>query len=217
MQKYKNILKDRTEASLKLKEILPMQKIIDEEWLFVAVSSGGLEIANNIKTHKNGLDFFFSESIQAPNNAECEIARVSETEEIIIIDELVKAFDIQYDYIYGEAHRKHEEKILSYIYQYRKGRPFHDVTKKVVLLIDEGSETGVKLTTALKSILKLKPKAVYIAAPILPTTVIENLEPFADEIFCVYNIDDYVETPLYYKTLPQVSDERIEQLLGEQK
>jgi putative phosphoribosyl transferase len=217
MQKYKNILKDRTEAAIKLTEILPMQKIADEAWLFVAVSSGGLEIANAIKTHKNDIDFFFSESIQAPNNTECEIARVSETEEIIIIDELVKAFDIQYDYIYGEAHRKHEEKILSYIYQYRKGRHFSDVEGKVVLLIDEGSETGVKLTTALKSILKLRPKAVYIAAPILPTTVIENLEPFADEIFYIYNIDDYVETPLYYKKLPLVSEERIEQLLGEHK
>ena len=92
-----------------------------------------------------------------------------------------------------------------------------DVSNRVVLLIDEGSETGVKLTTALKSVLNLKPKAVYIAAPILPTTVIDNLEPLADEIFFAYNIDDYVETALYYKNLPPVAEERIEKILGEKR
>ena len=218
MQKYKNILKDRIEASEKLKEVLPFQKIKDEKWVFIAVSSGGLEIANELRKElKNEIDFLFSESILAPKNNECEIARVSENEDIVIIDELVRAFDIQYDYIYGEAHRKHEEKILSYVYKYRKGRPFIDISNKVVLLIDEGSETGVKLTTAIKSVLNMKPKAAYIAAPILPTTVIENLEPFADDIFFAYNIDDYVETSLYYKKLPKVSDEQIEKILGENK
>ncbi len=218
MQKYKNILKDRIEAANRLKETLPMQKIKEENWIFVAVSSGGLEIAHQIKgTLRNKIDFLFSESILAPNNDECEIARVSESEEIIIIDELAHAFDIQYDYIYGEAHRKHEEKILSYVYQFRKGRPFVEIEGHVVLLLDEGAETGVKLTTALKSVLAMKPKAVYIAAPILPTTVVENLEPFADELFFVYNIDDYVETKLYYKNLPPISEERIEKILGEEK
>ena len=218
MQKYKNILKDRIEAAAKLKEILPMQKIKEERWIFVAVSPGGLEIAHYIKgTLRNELDYLFSEPILAPHNEECEIARVSENEDIVIIDELVRSFDIQYDYIYGEAHRKHEEKILSYIYQYRKGRPFIDVKDRVILLLDEGAETGVKFTTALKSVLGMKPKAVYVAAPILPTTVIENLEPFADEIFFAYNIDDYVETDLYYKNLPSVSEERIEKILGEEQ
>ncbi len=217
MQKYKEILKDRYDAAQKLKELLPMQKIKEEQWDFVAVSPGGLEIAHNIKgSLRNRIDFLFSESIVAPNNSECEVARVSENEDIVIIDELVQAFDIQYDYIYGEAHRKHEEKILSYIYQYRKGRAFLDVKDRVVLLIDEGSETGVKFTTAIKSILNMQPKAVYVAAPILPTTVVDNLEPFADEIFFAYNIDDYVETKLYYKSLPPVSEERIEKILGEE-
>jgi putative phosphoribosyl transferase len=216
MQKYKDILKDRIEAAQKLKEILRMQKIKDEEWIFVAVSKGGLEIANLIKSNlKNQIDFLFSEAILAPHNSECEIARVSENEDIVIIDELAKSFEIQYDYIYGEAHRKHEEKILSYVYKYRKGKQFVDVTDRVVLLIDEGSETGIVLTTAIKSILNMRPKAVYIAAPILPTTVIENLEPFADEIFFIHNIDDYVQTPLYYKNLPPVSDEKIEKILGD--
>ncbi len=216
MKKYKHILKDRQDASEKLKDVIPMQKLKEESWKIVAVSSGGLVLGSYIKGRlTNNLEYLFSEAITAPNNEECEIARVSETEEIVINEQLVSAFDIKYDYIYGEAHRKHEEQILSCIYQYRKGRHFPSMKDEVVLLIDEGSESGLKFMTALKTILAMKPKAVYIAVPVLPSDILELLEPFADEVFFLYDIDDYVETSLYYEELEKVEDETIEKLLGE--
>jgi len=216
MKQYKHILNDRKDAATKLKDVIPMQKFKDENWKLISVSKGGLELATYINDkYENEIDFLFSESIMAPNNDECEIARVSETEEIVINDNLVSTFDIQYDYIYGEAHRKHEEKILSYIYQYRKGMPFASMENEVVLLVDEGSETGMKFMTALKTVLAQKPKAVYIAVPVIPSDVLELLEPFADDVFFLHNIDDYVETSLYYEELATIDEEQIEKILGE--
>ncbi len=216
MKKYKNILINRQDAAKKLQDVIPMQRLKEESWKIVAVSKGGLEVASLIKgMFENEVDFLFSEAILAPNNNDCEIARVSETEEIVINEKLVASFGIQYDYIYGEAHRKHEEQILSYIYQYRKGRHFLSIENEVVLLVDEGSETGSKFMTALKTILALKPKAVYIAVPVIPSDVLETLEPFADEIFYLHSIGDYVETPLYYEELQNVDEEKIEKLLEE--
>jgi len=218
MKRYKHILQNREDASEKLKDVIPMQRLKDESWKIIAVSKGGLELGNLIKGNlENRLDFLFSEAVNTPNNDECEVARVSETEEIVINEKIVSSFEIQYDYIYGEAHRKHEEKILSYIYQYRKGRHFSSVTNEVVLLVDEGSETGSKFMTALKTILALKPKAVYIAVPVLPTDVLELLEPFADDVFYLHSIGDYVETSLYYKEFENITEERIEKLLEEKK
>ena len=86
---------------------------------------------------------------------------------------------------------------------------------EVVLLVDEGSETGSKLIVALKTILAMKPKAVYIAVPVLPSDVLDLLEPFADEVFFLYDIDDYVETSLYYEDLDNIDEEKIEKLLEE--
>ncbi|MCF6310326.1 MAG: phosphoribosyltransferase [Sulfurimonas sp.] len=216
MKKYKNILKNREDAAEQLKGVIPMQRLKDEDWKIISVSKCALEIANSIRTkYKNSIDILFSEAVMAPNNSECEIARVSESEEIVINEKLVSAFNIQYDYIYGEAHRKHEEKILSYIYQYRKGLPFQSMYNEIVLLVDEGSETGLKFMTALKTILAQKPKAVYIAVPVIPSDVLELLEPFADDIFYLYNIDDYVETSLYYEELEKIDEDRIEKLLGD--
>jgi len=216
MKKYKNILKNREDAAYKLYDVIPMQRVKEEDWKIVGVSKGGLELASLIRGKLlNKIDFLFSEPIKAPNNDECEVARVAEGEEIVIHEKLVSAFEIQYDYIYGEAHRKHEDKILSYIYQYRKGRHFTSIQDEIVLLVDEGSETGSKFMTALKTVLAQKPKAVYIAVPVLPTDILELLEPFADEIFFLYDIDDYVETALYYEELENVDEEKLEKLLNE--
>jgi len=216
MKKYKNILQNREDAAHKLHDVIPMQRVKDENWKIIAVSKGGLELASLIRGKlSNKIDFLFSEPIKAPNNEECEVARVAEGEEIVIHEKLVSAFEIQYDYIYGEAHRKHEDKILSYIYQYRKGRHFTSMKDELVLLVDEGSETGSKFMIALKTILAQKPKAIYIAVPVLPTDILELLEPFADDVFFLYDIDDYVETALYYEELENVDEEKLEKLLNE--
>jgi putative phosphoribosyl transferase len=216
MKKYKNILKNRQDAAKNLKDVINMQRLKDESWKVVALSKGGLVLASYIKEGlENELEFLFSEPITAPHNDECEVARVSESEEIVINERLVSAFEIQYDYIYGEAHRKHEEKILSQIYKYRKGRPFISVKDEIVLLVDEGSDTGSRFIVALKTVLAQKPKAVYIAVGVLPSDILEQLEPFADDIFFLYDIDDYVMTSLYYKEFEDVSDEMVEKLLEE--
>ncbi|MDY0116171.1 MAG: phosphoribosyltransferase family protein [Sulfurimonadaceae bacterium] len=211
---YKNILKNREQAALKLKDVIPMQRLKEENWKIIAVSKGGLEIAWHLKgKYTNEIDFLFTEAIYAPNNDECEIARVSESEEIVIHEKLVDAFEINYDYIYGEAHRKHEEKILGSIYKYRKGRRFVNVKGEFVLLVDEASETGSRFLTALKTILAQKPKAVYVAVPILPTDVVDLLEPFCDDVYFLYALEDYIETPLYYEELGTLSEEKIEKYL----
>jgi len=214
MKKYKNILKNREDTVRKLIDILPMGKLKDENWKLVGVSNGGLKLASLIKGHlKNELNLLISEPIFTPNNPTCDVARVSETEEIVINEKLVDSFSIEYDYIYGEARRKHEQIILSKIYQYRKGKPFPSAKDEIVLLVDDGSESGATLVTALKTILSMKPKAVYIAVAVLPTDVLELLEPFADELFYIYAIDDFVETSLYYENLEEISEEIVEKLL----
>ena len=218
MQKYKNIILNREEAAQKLLDVIPMNKLKEESWKIVAVSNAGLELGSFIRNKlNNSLEILFLEAIMAPNNPECEVARVSETEEIVINEQLVASFEIQYDYIYGEAHRKHEENILSNIYQYRKGKPFTSVENEVVMLVDDGCESGSRFITALKTVLNLNPKAVYIAVPVLPSDILEQLEPFVDDIYFLHNIDDYVETSLYYEKLEEIDDAMIEKFLEESK
>ena len=97
--------------------------------------------------------------------------------------------------------------------QHGKGK--HTARERIELLVDEGSETGLKFMTAIKTILAMRPKAVYIAVAVLPSDTLDLLEPFADDIFFLHDIDDYVETTLYYEELQKVEEEKIEKYLGE--
>ncbi len=214
MRARRYLFKDRFDAAAQLKELLPIDRMKHESWSLIAVSSGGLIIASEInKRLKLPMDFIFSASITAPQNPECELARVSETEEIVIHQALVDAFEIQVDYIYGEANRKHEEKILSAIYQYRKGEQFKSMKGKNILLVDEGSETGLKLMCAIKTAFAQKAKAVYVAAPIMPVSIVEALDPIVDGVFCLQEIDDYIDTGYYYQEFETVDEETIETIL----
>jgi len=206
---------DREDAALQLIDALPIDRIRSEKWKIIAVSSGGLVIADKI-AKKTGLkaNLLFSQAIYAPSNQDCELGRISETEEIVIHEELVEAFDIQYDYIYGEAHRKHEEKILSDIYHFRKGEQFPNLKDEHVLLIDEGCESGMKLMTGIKSAMTMNAKAVFVAIPVAPKSVSEALNQIVDEEYVVHEVNDYVKTYCYYKNFKPISDEEIEEILN---
>ncbi len=212
------VFKDRAEAAKELLESLPIERMKSEQWQLVAVSSGGLKMASLINQRLHlPIDFLFSASITAPHNPDCEIARVCETEEIVIHEELCNAFDIQVDYVYGEATRKHEERILSQIYKYRKGRPFESKRGKTVLIVDEGAESGLRLMMALKAILTQRPRAVYVAVPVLPEEVLEAVDRLVDKVFYLIDLENYKETSCYYETFENVDDVTIEQILKIEK
>jgi len=208
---------NRDDAATKLIDALPIERIRTEKWKVIAVSSGGLKIASAVASRAGTcVDMLFSEAIYAPNNPECELGRVSETEEIVIHEELVDAFDIQYDYIYGEAHRKHEEKILASVYQFRKGAQFPNLKDERILLIDEGCETGLKLMAGIKTAMNMDAKAVFVAIPVAPKSVAEALNQIVDESYVVHEVNDYVKTYCYYKDFNKISDNEIEKILEKQ-
>lgn len=205
---------DREDAAQKLIDALPIERIRVEKWKIIAVSRGGLKIASFIGK-KVGLpvEILFSEAIFAPANSDCELGRVSETEEIVMHEELVNAFEIQYDYLYGEAHRKHEEKILSSIYKFRKGSQFPHLQDEHVLLVDEGCESGLRLMTGIKTAMNMDAKAVFVAIPVASTSVNEVLNQIVDETYVIHEVDDYVKTYCYYKQFEAIEDKEIEEIL----
>jgi len=208
--------KNRSDAAMRLKEQLPVEQMKQEQWRLVALSPGGLEIIHHLNQRlKLEQDFLFSAGIYAPKNSDCELARVTELEEIVINERLVEAFEITHDYIYGEASRKYEDRILPQVYKYRKGEHFGEMQGKTIMLVDEGSESGLKLMGAIKTVLTMNPKAVYVAVPVIPTDLLDGIEPLADEIFYVSALDDYIQTESYYEAFEDVSDEKIESYIGE--
>ena len=116
------MFENEIDAAEKLLEILPADLRKNDKFLLIASSLESIVLVNLLaKKLEIGYEFLFTESIYAPNNPECVIACVSETQEIVMVEELVQSFGISLEYIYGQGNRRYEEKILKNVYKYRKG------------------------------------------------------------------------------------------------
>lgn len=192
--------KNQYEAAEKLIELLPVDKLKQNEFILICLSFKSVKFTEIIANKLNiNYDIFFTQSIKAPNNHECEIAAVSETKEVVINKYLTNAFDISNDFIYGEADRKYEEKILKNIYKYRKGKLLENLDNINVLLVDEGCQTGARSLVAIKSLMNLNVKSLIYATPLVPFDMIEYINTIVDEFYCVLKIKNFVDTDFYYE------------------
>jgi len=196
MVKFKN----KEEALYKLYSLLDIDKI-DDDTIILAISEEGVYYAREIAKKLGFImaDFLFSEPIISPQNKECVIGCVSETQDIVLIDELIEAFDISKDYVYGEAKRLYDEKIISYIYEYRYGDSIEDLQGKKVILVDEGANTGLTLEVCIKSCINSGAREVDVAIPIVPASLAKEIKKISDHCYFVYEIENFVETNFYFE------------------
>ncbi len=208
---------DREDASKQLIETLPIELLSKNETVVIGVSEGGVYFADQIsKAIEAQMDILLTEPILAPNNLELAIAMVSETEEVVMHKSLIDAFEINEDYVYGEANRKYEEEVLSYVYKYRKGKDLISLEGKYVVLADECIETGLTMMVALKSVIARGAKNIYIATPILDKSVYQNLLTVCDGVFCPHTIQDYISIEYYYKDFQKLNFEEISSMVNNQ-
>lgn len=210
------LFENRQDALSKLLAMMPLQQMRKEKWEVLAISEGGVPFAQGIaKAIGAHMDFLFTEPIAAPNNKECWIAVVSETEEIVINHNLTNAFDISIDYVYGEAKRKYEEKILTYLYKYRKGELIPDLRHKNIMLVDEGADTGLTLMASLKTVFAMNPTKVAVALPVIPESLATELFSLVDDAYLVHQLPNYIETKAYFRKMEPLSGAVCELILFE--
>jgi len=201
---------NRDDAAKQLISTLPKELFTDKEPVIIAVSEGGVYFADKIaKAMHSPMDILLTEAILAPNNPDLAIAMVSETEEVVMHKALIDSFGISEDYVYGEAQRKYDEDVLTYVYKYRKGKEMLPLHGKYVVLVDECVETGLTMMVALKSVIARGVKDIYIATPILDKGVYENMLHVCDGVFCPHKIEDYISIEYYYKNFDPLSFEEI--------
>lgn len=209
------LFKNREEAVEKLiNELSNTIAFSEENSIVLGVSEGGAYFASELAKELNiPMDILLTEPIYSLINSKLTIARVGETEEVVIHKALVEAFNIPKDYIYNEAHSKCSNEILAYIKKYRNGKGLRKLENKYVILADECVETGLTMMTAVKTAISLGAKNIFIAVPVLDNVVYENMVTICDNIFCPHKIDDYISIEYYYEEIEPFSFEEIAEIM----
>ncbi|MGB5919370.1 phosphoribosyltransferase [Arcobacter sp.] len=205
--------RNREDAANKLIEILPIEKMRLEDWTVVASSFGGFSIAKIIAEKLNAqYKILFTEKVLAPNNEECEIAIVTESEEVVIHEELARSFDLSLDFIYSKSKYVYESMILNKLSKFRSGERIKDIKDKNILLVDEGLNTGLTMMACIKTAINLGAKSVSVAIPILPNASIQTIESIADDLYYVESLDHFISINYYYNELEEVTFEDIKNI-----
>ena len=207
--------KNREVAAYRLIDILPINKMKLEEWIVISTSYNGLPIAKIVASELDAkLDILFSRKIYSPNNDECEVAIVTESEEVVIHEELVKAFDISLDFVFSRSRYIYDNELSNCVNKFRKGKKLENLENKNVLLVDEGLNTSLTMMACIKSAIHLGAKSVSVAIPILPTASIQTIESIADDLYFVKNLDHFISIDFYYDELEEVTYEEIKDYKG---
>lgn len=208
--KNKIYFKNRVDAANKLISALPIEKMKIEDWIVVSTSFGGYPIAKIISKELNSsFKLMFSSKIVAPNNEECEIAIVTESEEVVIHEELVKAFDISLDFVFSRSKYVYENLVSSCINKFRGGERIQDIQDKNILLVDEGLNTGLTMMACIKTAINLGAKSVSVATPVIPTASVTDIESIADDLYYVKKVGHFTAINHYYDFLEELTFEDI--------
>lgn len=198
------------DAAIKLLDILPTQRMQAEKWLIVAISAQSVVMAKIISEKlKLNFDLLFTEPILMPNNPEYNIAMVSETQDILIHEELANSFNINIEFIYGQAHRTYEEKILKLVYKYRQGELISSLKDAKVMILDVGCETGLKALCAIKTAICSHANSVMFVTPMLPYGVEDEIEKATDELYTIHHITNFIDTKFYYKNFDEITQKDV--------
>lgn len=202
-------------AGEKLIELLP-NDFEKDNCILVGMMPQSVIIADFVaKKLDINYEIMFCEPIFAPYNAECIIGMVSETEEVVVYENLINSFDITLGFVYGEAQRKYEEKILKNIYKYRKGGLLGELANKNILLIDDGCETGLTAEVCAKTLLCKGVKSITYLTPLISEDIANELNVLMDKIYVVRKIANFVEVDFYYTDKIEPKPEIIMSILEE--
>lgn len=207
------IFKNRKDAFHQLYDVLPIKDMENENWVVLAISSGGVPIALDLSEKLNAqFDYFLSKKIFTSKNKECEIAIITETEEVVIHEELLKSFDLNLKDIYDTSKKCYLDDIQRYKAKYRNNLDIIDLENRNVLLVDEGLNTGLTMMACIKSVVSKKAKSIFVAVPVLPEVTIHDIETIADDIYYVKAPAHFVSIDFYYEELENIELEDMEKL-----
>lgn len=202
---------DRKDAGEKLSRVL--LKFKKDHPVIIALPRGGVPVGFEIaKVLHAPLEIIISRKISIPGHKELGIGAVSEGGVVILYKQMIEALHIPQEIIAEEITKEKKEidrrKIL---YKILQGNI--KVSKKVVVLVDDGAATGVTAQAAVNSLKKKHPKKIIFASPVCSSSSFRKLKVLTDDIYCLSIQERFVSVGSFYIHFEQVTDQEVVHLM----
>ena len=168
----------------------------------LGLARGGVPVAYEIARALGApLDVFVVRKLGVPGREELAMGAIASGGIVVVNDDLIRGLDIAPEVIQRIAEREGRELIRREL-AYRNGRPMPDVTRKTVILVDDGLATGSSMRAAIDA-LRLRPARIVVAVPAAPQSTCQELAAIVDEVVCATTPSPFLAVGRSYGTSPR--------------
>jgi putative phosphoribosyl transferase len=187
------VFKDREDAGKKLAEALEHYK--GKRVLVFAIPRGGAEVGFQVARHLCA-DFaiLVARKLPYPDNPEAGFGALAEDGSTIILKEA--SMWLPREKVKQIVFEQSEE-IKRRVQVLRKGNPLPEITKRIVILVDDGLAMGSTMRAAIELCRKRNAKKIVVAVPVAGGRIAQEIDEIADETVIL-------EVPEFFHAVAQV-------------
>ena len=207
------LFRDREDAGRHL-----AQRVAGEDLdapLVLALPRGGVPVAAQVASALGApLMVFVARKVAAPGQPEFGIGAIAEGSDEVLMTSAAHDNDVEPDQMRALADSERVE-VDHRVDRYRHGRPLPPLSRRDVLLVDDGLATGVTAEVALRALRRLGPRRLVLAVPVCAADSAQRLAEIADSVICVASPESFGAVGTWYKNFTQVTDDEVLALLDE--
>jgi putative phosphoribosyl transferase len=182
----------------------------------LGIPNGGVAVALQVALALNAeLDLVISRKIPLPMSPEGGFGSITDDGTIILNEELIKKTGMTLEQV-----KQQVSQVKASIRQrntlYHQNRPPLDVTRKTVIIVDDGLASGYTMRAAIESVKKRHPSQVIAAVPVAPAHAVKDVEKVADRVVsCVVSNQSVFYVADYYTHWYDITDSEVLSCLKE--
>ena len=206
--------RDRSDAGAQLAQALTGYAD-RQDVLVLALPRGGVPLGVEVARELDApLDLLLVRKLGVPGHEELAMGAVASGGVRVLNEDVVGPLGLSEEVVEAVADRERTE-LERRARAYRGDRPTPELEGRTIVLVDDGLATGATMRAAVEAVRKLEPARIVVAVPVAPPDTCERLEEVADEVVCVERPDPFLAIGVWYERFPQITDERVRDLLDE--
>lgn len=205
------IFTDRADAGRQLAGKLLAYK--DSGAQVLALPRGGVPVAYEVaRALRAPLDVFVVRKLGVPGHEELAMGAIASGGVRVVNEETLAQLRIDAATL-NAVTRAESEELLRREKAYRGDLAAPNVSKRPVILIDDGLATGASMYAAVVALRALGPSKIIVAVPVAPADTYANLAQHVDEMICAATPEPFHGVGAWYADFRQVSDDEVRDML----
>lgn len=206
-------LYDRREAGAALGDALA-QYANRSDVIVLGLPRGGVPVAAAVADALDApLDVFVVRKLGVPGHEELAFGALASGGTVALNSGLIRELGLSQASI-RRVERAEQQELDRRERLYRDDRPFPDLHKKTVIVVDDGLATGATMYAAVNALRQLEAARIIVAVPVGSQEAMDTLRSVADDVVALATPDPFMAVGVWYEHFGQTSDEEVHALLA---